>query len=136
MVTLNLWPFRRRDARPQSTAGAVPPSGDRVSATAVPERRQSPRRWGIPVEVFLGDDQPAAESPRGWIRNRSAGGLGLSTTQPRAEGTLLRVRVTTVPESVPWVAVIVKNCHPLGDRWMLGCQFAAPPPTDVVLTFR
>jgi hypothetical protein len=62
--------------------------------------------------------------------------LGLSAAQALAEGTVLSVRVTTVPESVPWVQVIVKNCHPLGDRWMIGCQFASPLPTDVMLTFR
>ena len=60
----------------------------------------------------------------------------MSVAQPRAEGTILRVRVTTVPDSVPWVEVIVKNCHPLGDRWMIGCQFVSPLPSDVMLTFR
>jgi hypothetical protein len=101
-----------------------------------PERRQAPRRWGIPVEVFLLEGRPLAEPPRGWVRNRSTGGLGLSVTQPMAEGSILSVRVTTEPDTVPWVQLTVRNCHPLGDRWILGCQFTAPPPSDVMLTFR
>jgi hypothetical protein len=84
--------------------------------------------------VFLNDGQPAAEPLRAWIRNRSAGGLALSAPQSVPEGTLLSVRVTTVPDSVPWVQLIVKNCHPLGDRWILGCQFASPPHPDALLT--
>jgi hypothetical protein len=52
------------------------------------------------------------------------------------EGTLLSLRVTSVPDAVPWVEVIVRNCHQLGDRWIVGCEFAASPPEDTLLSFQ
>jgi hypothetical protein len=88
------------------------------------------------VEVLVWDGQPEAEYARGWVRNGCAEGLGLSTAEPIQEGTLLQLRVTSLPDSVPWVEVTVRNCHQLGDRWIVGCAFTRPPPEDTLLSFR
>jgi hypothetical protein len=99
------------------------------------ERRQSPRRWGEPLEVFIWSNDASADSRRAWVKNRSVGGIGLSVTEPVPEGVQLSVRPTLVPEGVPWVLVEVKNCRPFVGRWMLGCRFVDPLPDDVLALF-
>jgi hypothetical protein len=99
------------------------------------ERRQSPRRGGEPLEVFIRSDDESADSRRAWVKNRSAGGIALSVTEPVTEGIQLSVRPTLVPEGVPWVLVEVKYCRPFMGRWVLGCRFIDPPPDDVLALF-
>ena len=99
------------------------------------ERRQSPRRWGEPLEVFIRSNDESADSRCAWVKNRSAGGIGVSVTEPVPEGVQLSVRPTLVPEGAPWVLVEVKNCRPLVGRWMLGCRFIERPPDDVLVLF-
>ena len=77
------------------------------------ERRKSPRRGGPPLEVlFEQADQPMS-AKGAWVKNRSAGGLGLSVSEPLPVGTQLRLRPTLAPEGVPCVCVEVKHCRPL-----------------------
>jgi len=126
--------FRRRGKLPlQSPAGNVASTGGTLPFT---ERRQAPRRWGDPVQVFISDGGPATEPVRGWIMNRSAGGLGLSSAQPALEGALLSVRIAIAPETIPWTFLQVKSCIPSTGRWILGCQFVETPPREVLLMFR
>jgi hypothetical protein len=99
------------------------------------ERRQAPRRWGDPLEVFVSDGGAPVEPGRAWVKNRSPRGLGLSVAEPVAEGSRLCVRPTLAPDGTPWVLLEVKHCHPLAGRWMLGCQFTEPPPDDVLVLF-
>jgi hypothetical protein len=58
--------------------------GQVADAIAIPapvaafsEQRQTARRWGDPVQVLLELGPPGAEAVRGWIMNRSSGGLHL-----------------------------------------------------------
>jgi hypothetical protein len=104
-----------------------------TAAKAV-ERRQARRRYGDPVQVLLRDANP--EPLRGWVMDRSSGGLGISSPAPVAVGALLYVRVALVPEGVPWVAVEVKHCRPRANRWLIGCQLLEAPSKEVLLLFR
>jgi hypothetical protein len=128
---LNL--FRRRGAFPPPPADAFVSSASTLSFT---ERRQSARRWGDPVQVSIGEEHPASEPTRGWIVNRSTGGLGLSAPLPALEGAILRVRITIAPDTIPWCPVQVRGCNPSAGRWILNCQFVEPPPREVLLMFR
>jgi hypothetical protein len=126
--------FRRRAALPpQSPVADMAAAASTLSFT---ERRQAPRRWGDPVQVVIWDGYPSSNPARGWIVNRSAGGLGLSEAQPALEGALLSVRVAIAPETLPWTQVQVKSCIPVTGRWILGCQFVETPPREVLLMFR
>jgi hypothetical protein len=102
------------------------------------ERRAFPRRYGDPVEVRLQSyeytDPPCGA--KGWVRDRCPGGLGLTVEKPMEIGAWLRVRPTYVMEDVPWVDVLVKHCHPQGNRWVVGCQFVEPPPRELMLLFK
>lgn len=126
--------FRRRATFPApSPAGTGAATASTVSFT---ERRQTPRRWGDPIQILLWDEFPGDEPARGWIVNRSTGGLGLSAAQPALEGALLSVRITIAPETIPWTRVQVKGCTPSAGRWILNCQFVETPPREVLLMFR
>jgi hypothetical protein len=126
--------FRRRGV-PAEQAPATDLAAT-ASTLSFTERRQSPRRWGDPIQVFIWDENPANQPARGWIVNRSTGGLGLSAAQPVLEGTLLSVRITVAPDTVPWTRLQVKSCMPATGRWILGCQFLEPPPEEIRLMFR
>jgi PilZ domain len=130
--------FRRRATLPARSTGDTVVSSSTTLLTPVTftERRQAPRRWGDPVQVLISDGNSAIEPSRGWIVNRSAGGLGLAAGQPVLEGTVLSVRVTVAPDSVGWTQLQVKSCVPSTGRWILGCQFRETPAREVLLLFR
>jgi hypothetical protein len=128
---------RQRDAvqgaelvRPQNLISA--------NGALIEERRASPRRYGDPIEVHLRsyENQVPACGPKGWVRDRSAGGLGLTTEMPIDVGAWLKVRPTTVPDDVAWVDVLARHCRAQGSRWVLGCQFVEPPPRELLVLFR
>jgi hypothetical protein len=112
-----------------------------VVATTTPvatpaEHRQATRRWGDPVQVLVEVGLPGSEAVRGWIMNRSSGGLGVSVPQPVGQGSIVRVRATTAPPAIPWVEAEIRDCQPQTGRWFLHCRYAAPPPSEAVLFFK
>jgi hypothetical protein len=111
------------------------PATEQAAVNGSPERRQSPRRWGMPIETFVQLPEDVAKPIRGWVVNRSQGGLGLSVPQPISLNTILHVRITHAPESIPWTALEVKSCYFKANRWLLGCQFAEAPEREVFLMF-
>jgi PilZ domain len=131
--------FRRRATLPTQSSMAdtvVSSSTTLLPGVTSAERRQAARRWGDPVQVFIWDGNPGSEKARGWIVNRSTGGLGLSAAQPVPEGTFLNVRVAVAPDSVAWTPIQLKSCTPATGRWILGCQFVETPPRETLLMFR
>jgi hypothetical protein len=129
---LNL--FRRRGAfPPPAPADTIASSASTLSFT---ERRQTLRRWGDPIQVLICDEYPANEPNRGWIVNRSGGGLGLSAARSALEGAFLSVRIAIAPDTAPWTRVQVKGCNLSSGRWILNCQFLETPPREVLLMFR
>jgi len=100
---------RRREVPAPAPAGNLVSSASTLSFT---ERRQAPRRWGNPIQVFIWDGNPASEPSRGWIVNRSTTGLGLSWAQPVAEGTQLQVLIAIAPESAPGTQLLISYCVP------------------------
>ncbi len=142
-TTRNLNPFRRprasavQEAPPLRTVSPKPVDAVVDPATpSQPERRQSPRRWSDPIEVFLRGETTTAEPARGWVKNRSAGGLCISVPRPVPEGTILEVRFTLAPEAIPWVRAQVKGCRSVTGRWVLHCQYLGVPSPEAVLLFR
>ncbi len=140
-TTRNLNLFRRFRSVPEQEA----PSPASLKATdavvdpatpSQPERRQSPRRWGDPIEVFLRNEPTTAEPARGWVKNRSAGGLCIAVSQPVPDGTILEVRFTQAPVTIPWVRAQVCACRSAAGRWMLHCQYLGTPSPEAVLLFR
>ncbi len=132
------------------TAGAVPsapPTGREKPKPAAPssddifthgsknERRNALRRAGNPIAVLISDAEARSKPTGGYVLDRSTGGLCLSVPDQITTGTILSVRTTNAPESIPWVQVEVKSCRPTGGEFELGCQFVKTPPWSVMLLF-
>src|SRR5262249_9753899 len=66
------------------------------------ERRSALRRGGNPVAILISDAETRAKPSPGFVIDRSTGGLCLSVPEPVVEGTILSVRTSNAPETIPW----------------------------------
>lgn len=97
----------------------------------VTERRQSPRREGRQVRVDLRrtDGQAAGQAT---VIDRSNGGVRLLAMTCLPLGTQVQLRPADAGETLPWVAVEVRNArHQRLRGWEMGCLFLRPPPWHV-----
>lgn len=137
--------FGRRDSRRQTF---VPPTV--YSATQLPQRDQAPvepisfgekrtslRRTGNPVPVYISNADASLPPYSGWVLNRSVGGLCLSveTGLGMPVGTVISVRATNAPDTIPWIQAEVRNCRQDGTEAVLGCQFLKTPSWGILLLF-
>jgi hypothetical protein len=133
---LSLFRRGKRQSAEPAPKPATEPAPDVEAASSTQERRRAPRRWGDPVQLLLWGGIAGTDPFRGWIVNRSPGGLGISSAQPVEVGTCFQVRVAIAPDCVPWVAVSVRGCYPLAGRWILSCEFVKVPSKEILLLFR
>jgi serine/threonine protein kinase len=138
---LDLGKFRPPDdvteAAPEE-APALPEPATTGRAKGPPggvERRASPRRGGHLVPVLIADALADGEQLRGWVLDRSAGGLGLLVGEALEIGTIVRVRPDGPEAASRWVQVRVIYCNPERIRWRVGCQFVQKPAADVLCRF-
>ena len=98
------------------------------------DRRGAARRKGNTVEVLvsLGQDQPEI---KGWVIDRSQGGLCLLLPQAITEKTVVRVRPRSASEQVPWTDVTVRSCREERGQYEVGCQFHRTPTFNLLLQF-
>jgi len=99
------------------------------------EQRRAHRRGGNPVEVLLAPEQSTTPAWRGWVVDRSVGGLCLCVPEEFAQGTLLRALPVNAPTIAPWTELEVRSCRSSNDGYELGCQFVRQPPWSVLLLF-
>ena len=98
------------------------------------DRRSAPRRKGNTVEVLMNakEDQPHL---RGWVIDRSVGGLCILAEDAITEGTVVRLRPRSAGDTVPWTEVTVRSCRKDGTHYELGCQFHRTPNWNLLLQF-
>lgn len=99
------------------------------------EKRTSCRRRGKYLEIELTTDPGHGENIRGWVLDRSLGGLRLSVDQDWPAEAILAVRVLEKADSMPWLEVRVKYCKKASHGWELGCQFVKQPSWNLLLMF-
>jgi hypothetical protein len=102
---------------------------------AYSDRRNHVRREGPPVRILI--SSPALQSgvDKGFVLDRSTGGLRIATQVAMVPGGTLQVRAHNAPDTTPWVTVIVRSCKSIGSRFELGCEFDQTPPWNVLLLF-
>ena len=98
------------------------------------DRRAAPRRRGNTVEVQL-NIQEVQQTIRGWVIDRSIGGLCIMAEEAITEGTVIRLRPRTAAETMPWTDATVKSCRKDGTQYELGCQFHRTPSWNLLLQF-
>jgi hypothetical protein len=99
------------------------------------ENRKAFRRQGNPVEVLVVNQQSQAAPFKGYVIDRSVGGLGLLLEGPIESGTLLTVRPVNAPHIAPWVEIVVRSSRESNPGWEIGCQFVKTPPWSILLMF-
>lgn len=98
------------------------------------DRREAPRtRRQVRVQVTDADGKNPPINA--WVSDCSLGGLCLSVKEETPVGTVLSVRPSTAPPSVPWVQIQVKSQRRFESVWELGCQFVRTPSYSVLLMF-
>src|SRR5205807_67771 len=83
----------------------------------------------------LVDEYCPAGAGRGWVLDRSVGGLCLDLSAAFPEGTRLSLFPTQAPGMTPWTEVEVRSCRQKKDGYEVGCQFVKTPPWSILLLF-
>jgi len=126
---------RARGPRPVSSKGDTAATPDPFTHGATRERRSALRRAGNVVPILVSDAEARSTPTNGWVIDRSTGGLKLVVGESVVPGTILSVRTSNAPQTIPWVQLEVKNCRQTGKEYELGCQFVRTPPWSVLLLF-
>src|SRR5690348_8363345 len=83
------WALRRRRTGPPVPPPPTEPAApeyDPFDNGSLTERRRALRRKGNSIEILVGDGDAAAEPVRGWVIDRSTGGLCLLLSEEVALG--------------------------------------------------
>lgn len=118
------------------TAPAVDP--DPFAQGSVGEQRTAFRRGGNPIEVIYTAPEFRTAPRRGYVLDRSVGGLRLMLAHELLPGTVVSLRPANASAIVPEVEVEVRSCRPSGTQpgeYDLGCQFVKSPPYSIMLLF-
>jgi hypothetical protein len=99
------------------------------------DRRGSARREGHLVRVIVASPVFRQGADEGFVLDRSTGGLKLALKNAVAVGGSLQVRAMNAPDTVAFIAVIVRSCRQNGDHFEVGCEFEKTPPWNVLLLF-
>jgi hypothetical protein len=114
----------------------IPPGFERYLQPPAEEQRKAPRRRGNPTEVSIVRASARLPEMRGYVLDRSLGGLCLEAAAPLLEGETLSLLPVNAPTMTPPVEVTVKSCRECEDgSWQAGCQFVKVPPWSVPLMF-
>lgn len=130
-------PKRRRSTilMPESQMEIQVGEEEKVPAGLGRDRRTARRRKGKPVKVMLSTGDDTQEPLRGWVLDRSRGGLCIISPQEVPVGRVMGIRAAVAPEDSPWINIQVKNARRKRRRWALGCQFTEELPWAVLLLF-
>jgi hypothetical protein len=136
LVTIRLF------QKPEAVALPLPPPVQKKSQDYDPfvqgspsEQRKAHRRGGNPVEVFVAIGEETTPTGRGWVVDRSVGGLGLNVAEEMKVGTHLQLLPVSAAGVTPWTEVEVKSCRAIKDGFEVGCQFVRQPQWSVLLLF-
>jgi hypothetical protein len=99
------------------------------------EKRVAFRRKGGCIEVVLSDETGKAPPSKGWVMDRSVGGLQLAVDRTFPVGEIITVRIAELADTMPWIEVEVIHCQPRHQGWEVGCRFIRIPTWNMLLLF-
>jgi hypothetical protein len=108
----------------------LPPGERKFRESGGVDRRASRRRWGNPTEVYLNSPKLSGLL-RGLVINRSAPGLAIFVNEEVPPETMLNIRATEAPSSIPSVEIKVKYCRKTLKNFILGCEAMQEFPWNV-----
>jgi hypothetical protein len=123
-------------------AAPLPPAPPQEQEVADPwvhgsssEQRRAFRRQGNPIEVLIVDQPRNGLQFKGYVINRSIGGLCLQVDRPYETEIKISVRPVNAPHIAPWVDLTIKSCRESNPGYEIGCQFTQTPPWAILLMF-
>jgi hypothetical protein len=127
-------------AAAESSAGPAASAEEKALQWDPPEhsyadRRGAVRREGTVVRVVLAAPTFRNGVGEGFVLDRSTGGLKITVATPLEPGMNMQVRAANAPESIGFVAVVVRSCRKSGEFYEIGCEFEKTPPWNVLLLF-
>ena len=99
------------------------------------EHRKSPRRGGNPVEIYLARPADKNHPKRGWVLDRSIGGLCLWVNEELATDSVWAVLPINASEMTPWIDVEIVHCRAKDKGFEVGCRFIKAPPSLILMQF-
>src|SRR5437588_10273693 len=89
--------LRRRRALPVHQVKEAKTAPDPFEAGSATERRVSLRRSGHLIEVYISDRKRKLKAVKGWVMDRSMGGLRLCVSEAWPVKSIVSVRVIDAP---------------------------------------
>lgn len=129
---VQLFGRRRMATEPPPPSVKAKPDYDPFIQGSATEQRRAIRRGGNPVEVIITYNQAEA---RGWVIDRSTGGLCLSMGEEVPPGSHLKLLPVNATNMIPSVEVEVRSCRASKNGFEVGCQFVKQPTWAVLLLF-
>jgi hypothetical protein len=99
------------------------------------DKRATMRRSGHYVDVLVSDAELVQAPLHAMVIDRSMRGLCIAVETGYDKGSVLNVKPTKAPSSVPWVRIVVKNCRNVGNAFEIGCEFVQVPPASILMLF-
>jgi hypothetical protein len=99
------------------------------------EKRLTLRRNGNPTQVYVACSGHKEKPGRGYVLDRSLGGLRLMLDEEFRPGARLAILPVKAPEMTPWVEIESTICQHTNQGWEVGCRFVKTPPFSVLLMF-
>lgn len=127
---------RRKQRVPALAPGSMMRSSEwQILDASYSDRRTHIRREGPPVKILISSPTLHAGVDKGYVIDRSTGGLRIVAEMAMVAGSTLQVRAHHAPDNTPWVTVIVRSCKSVAKHYELGCEFDRTPPWNVLLLF-
>ena len=128
--------FARRPESVVATAAAKPPQEyDPFVQGSLTEQRKAFRRSGNPTEIRIQFGDRKGPPNRGWVLDRSVGGLCILVEEEYKPGMQLAVLPVNAPEMTPCVEIEVRSARQCPEGYELGCQFIKTPAWSILLMF-
>ena len=102
------------------------------------EKRQSRRRQGNPIAIYLANPDYKHEPERCCVTDRSMGGMLVVLKHAIEPGTVISIRPVNAEDMVPWLDLEVRSCRPNSEfpgEFDLGCQYVKTPPYSIMLLY-
>jgi hypothetical protein len=135
VATIHLLSQGAKSAAPAAAPTTAGPPVDPFVEGSASEQRSAHRRTGNPVEIVIRRTFTDGSPVRGFVTDRSNGGLCLLVDQGFEVGMKLHVRPANAPTITPWTEVEVKSSRQTPKGWQVGCQFVRTPPWALLLMF-
>jgi hypothetical protein len=127
--------IRPRVAKAAAAAKEATVASDPFIGRSSSDNRLAARRQGKAIDVIISNRDTKEPPTKGFVLDRSLGGLRLLSDSGFDVDAQLSVRPLNVSPFAPWVDLVVKSCKQTDIGFEIGCQFLNQPTYASMLMF-